>query len=83
MYDPARDIFTSSEDAPGDQNDHDATERRSSHASVGKQEQLDHHDRDAAGQPDEHGVSEVGVKPDHCLTTTNMVEVVTPKPTTP
>lgn len=83
MYDPARDIFTSSEDAPGDQNDHDFTERRSSHASVGKQEQLDHHARDAAGQPNERGAFEVRVRLDHCLTTAKMVEAVTPKSVTP
>lgn len=83
MYDAARDIFTSSEDATGDQNDHDSTERQSSHASVGKQEQLDHHDRDAAGKPNERGVSEVRVRLVHCLTATKMVEVVTPKPVTP
>ena len=83
MYDPARDIFTASEDAPGDPNDHDSAERRSSHASISRQEQLDHHSRDAAGQPDEHAVSEVGVRLDHCVTTTKMAETVTPKPVAP
>lgn len=83
MYDPARDIFTSSEDAPGDQNDHDSTERRSSHASISKQEQSFHHDRDAAGQPNECGVSEVGVRLDQCRTTTKTAEIATPKPVTP
>lgn len=82
MYDPARDIFTPSEDAAGDQNDHDSAERRSSPASISKQEQLDHDDRDAAGRPDKHGVSEVGLRLNLCLTTTKMAEIVTPKPVT-
>ncbi|KAA6413021.1 MAG: mRNA cap guanine-N7 methyltransferase [Lasallia pustulata] len=59
MYDPARDIFTASEDGPGDPDDQDPTERRANHASIGKPEQPDHRARDAAGQPSEHGVSEL------------------------
>ena len=82
MYDPARDIFTSSEDALGDQNDHDSAERRPSHASIGTQEQSNQDGREAAGKSNEHSVSEVGVGLDQrlaCLTTAKMARTVTQK----
>ena len=55
MYDPARDIFTSSEDATGDQTDLTAAERRSSDAVVPSHMDVSNRNpRDIAGDDDSH-----------------------------